>query len=141
MKLAPRRNQVLGRLAITRRSSTIVLSDEKKGASTFIYVDAVGPDAEAAGIKVGDMVTPKAVPTQKGFTYLFLTVLTDEGHRPLIEEPNIAAVVSDLDLREFLVQTESASRYVPFDSDEAAKPLGEATSRRDNGHAVAGAPV
>jgi hypothetical protein len=141
MKLAPRRNQVLGRLAICRRASTIVLTDEKKGTSTFIYVDAVGPDAEAAGIKVGDMITPKAVPTAKGFTYLFASIITDAGLRALIEEPNIAAVVSDLNLDDFNVQTESASQYVPFDSDEAAKSLGKAP-RQDNGHAaVAGAPV
>jgi hypothetical protein len=146
MKLEPRRNHVLGRFVIKRKLSTIVIPNEAAGVSKFIVVDAVGPDAEAAGIKVGDMITPKTVLSPKGgLAYLFSAIITDEGQRPLIEEPNIAAIVSDLNLNEFLVQTESGAKYVPFDSDEAAKPIGPLRKDRPKANheheAFAGAPV
>lgn len=144
MKHEPRHNYVLGRFVIGRRPSAVVLTNEAVGVSKFIVVDAVGPDAEAAGIKVGDIVTPKTVLSPKGgLAYLFSVIITDEGQRPLIEEQHIATVISDLNLEKFLVQTESGAKYVPFDSDEAAKSLGAVKRKTENGQkdAVAGAPA
>ena len=146
MKLAPRRDQILGRFAIERRQSAVTLTDESKGVAKFIFVDAVGPEAEAAGIKVGDMLAPRAVLTAKGFSYPMTAVVTYKGVRALIREQDVAATVPDLDLEEFSVQTDSLSSYVPFDSDQAAQSIGVGhkaapESGRNGGGAVAGAPV
>lgn len=61
MKLVPKRDQMIGRLLITKMESTIVVPDATKGVTKMILIQAVGPDAEAAGYKPGDIVIPNSI--------------------------------------------------------------------------------
>jgi hypothetical protein len=117
VKLIPRHNQVIGRIVIKRVLSSIVRPDETKGTTKFVLVDAVGPGAAAAGVRVGAVVLPK----------MMSNIVLDGGviFRPLVDEENIAATLTDLDLSEFAVQTDSGAEYVPLDSPRAARSLAE----------------
>lgn len=118
MKLVPRHNQIIGRIVIKRSRTTILRPDETKNISKFVLVDAVGLEAAAAGIKVGDVILPTNIAN------IFLDGGTN--FRPLVEEKNVAAVVRDFDLAgEFIVQSESGARFVGFDHEEAAKSMAE----------------
>lgn len=115
MKFVPRHSQIIGRMVIKRPSSKIIRPDEKK-ITKFVLVDAVGSDAVASGIRVGDLVVPVA-----------LIGIMPEGegsYRPMVEEKNIAFFVTDIPPEELLVQTDSGMKYVPFDSEEAAQSFG-----------------
>jgi hypothetical protein len=121
MKFVPRHSQIIGRMVIKRPSSKIVLPDEKK-ITKFVLVDAVGSDAAMSGIRVGDLVIPIA-----------LVGIKPEGegsYRPMVEEKNIAFFVTDVLPEELLVQTDSGTRYVPFDSEEAAQSFGAPPTER-----------
>lgn len=61
MRLEPLRNWIIGRIAITKVSSAIVLSDVTKNVTKFILIDEVSPEAEQAGFKPGDLVMPEAM--------------------------------------------------------------------------------
>ena len=115
MKFEPRHNQIIGRLVIKRSSSSIIRPDETK-VTKFILVDAVGTEAEAKGIKVGDLVLPKRVSN----------ILLDSGaiFRPTLEEPDIIFFVRDIKQEQLLVQVNAGTSFVAFSSPEAAESLG-----------------
>ena len=60
MKFVPRHSQAIGRVVVKRILSTIIRPDETKNTTKFVLIDGVGPDAAAAGIKVGDIVLVEA---------------------------------------------------------------------------------
>lgn len=117
MKLIPRSNQVIGRVVIKRRVSTIVRPDETRETTKFVLIDALGASVAAKGFKVGDVILPTAMANIK----------FDGGasFRPIVHEDNIAAVLADVTLDELAVQTESGSEYVPLDSPKAAQSIAE----------------
>lgn len=118
MKFVPRRNQVIGRVVIRRSLvSTIVLVDESK-VTKFILIDAVGSEAAANGVKVGDVIVPLTINN----------IMLNNGFRPVLDEKNIAFFVTDIAPGELMVQTDSGSKYVPLDADDAAQSLGAAPS-------------
>jgi hypothetical protein len=121
VKFAPRHSQIVGRMVIKRSDSKIIRTDETK-VTKFVIVDAVGAEAAAAGIKVGDVVVATKL------NHMFF----DAGmrFRPLIDEKDIACFVTDLQPGELLVQTENGAQYVLFDSPDAAQPLGTQLSER-----------
>ena len=114
MKFAPRRNQIIGRAVIKRKFAAILRPNETDGITKFVLVDAVGVDAAAKGIKVGDVIVPLKVGN----------IVMDGAFRPVVEEENAGLFVTELSPGELLVQTENGSRYVPFDSEDAAVSLG-----------------
>lgn len=63
MKLVPKRDQMLGRLLITKLDSAIIAPDATRGVSKMILVQAVGAGAAAEGYKVGDLVVPRQIGT------------------------------------------------------------------------------
>ena len=81
MKLKPLQKWVIGRIAITRVSSTIVLSDATKNVTKFALIEAVSPEAEAAGFKIGDLVMAKTMHNifLKGGSYHRVTFPIDEA--------------------------------------------------------------
>ncbi len=121
MKFVPRRNQAVGRVVTKRLLSFIVRPDETKNTTKFVLIDAVGAGAEAAGIKVGDIVLPGKMGN----------IMLDGGasFRPIVDEEDIRAFVTDVTLAELVVQTDNASVFVPFDDKDAAKPLGDIGER------------
>jgi hypothetical protein len=116
----PRHGQAVGRVvikAVSAVSATIVRPDESKGTTKLVLLDAVGPDLEEKGLKVGDVVLPSKVSS----------VVMDGGasFRPVVHEQDILLVVRDwTSLNEFRVQTESGAEYVAFDHPKAAPSLG-----------------
>lgn len=102
-------------MVIKRSDSKIIRVDETK-VTKLVLVDAAGPGAIAAGIKVGDIVLGKKINN----------MVFDAGaiFRPLIEEPEIACFARELTPGELLMQTENGQSYVPFDSPDAAQSLG-----------------
>ena len=117
MKFEPRRGQAVGRIVVRPTHSSILRPDETKNLTKFILLDAVGPDLEAKGLKVGDIVMPTAISG----------IMMDNGasFRPMASDENIALVIRDWSsLDEFHVQTESGAQYVPFTDPRAAKSLG-----------------
>ena len=122
MKFLPRHNQIVGRMVMKRMLTSIVRPDETRGTTKFVLIDAVGPGAAAAGLKVGDVVVPSSMSH----------VVLDGGvsFRPLIEEANVALIVTDVSLDELVVQSDGGSQYVPFDDAIAAKSLGEQPADR-----------
>jgi hypothetical protein len=116
VKFIPRHNQIIGRIVIKRMLSTIVRPDETKNTTKFVLVDAVGPDAAAAGLKIGDVVLPNVM------SNIFL----DGGavYRPLVDEKSVACVVADVTLDELAVQNDGATKFVTLDDPEAAQSLG-----------------
>lgn len=74
MKLVPKRDQILGRLLITKLDSPIVVADATKGVTKMLLVLAVGADAAEEGYKVGDLVIPRAIgnmPLRGGSRYTY----------------------------------------------------------------------
>ncbi len=129
MKFIPRRNQAMGRIVIKRVLSSIVRPDETRDTTKFVLIDGVGADAQAAGIKVGDIVL---VSQLNNF-------ILDGGalYRPIINEKDIMFVVADLG--ELAVQTENGRQYVPFGSKDAARSICEDEIPSANG-AISAAP-
>lgn len=117
MKLIPRGKQVIGRMVIKRVLSSIVRPDETRRTTKFMLVDAVGPDAAAKGVRVGDVV----------LTTTFSNISLDGGVylRPIVDEDSIAATLTDVAPGELFVQTDGGTEYVAFDSPKAAKSLAE----------------
>lgn len=116
MKFIPRHNQAIGRIVIKRMLESIVRPNETKDTTKFILIDAVGPGAEAAGIKKGDVVLPVA-----------MGVIMLDGQvsiRPTVEEDKIGFFVVDVGPEDLAIQTENGRDYVPFNDPRAAKPLG-----------------
>lgn len=135
MKLVARRNEIIGRLIQEKPSSSIVRPDETKGVTKYVLVDSVGPDAAAAGIKIGHVVLSRMIHDiwiDGGF-----------GFRPLVMEPNAAAVWEDARPEDMLIQVNSGKQYVPLDHPEAAKPIAGPAQGPSNGHHdhVSGAPA
>lgn len=117
MKFVARNSQIFGRLVMKRVLSAIVRPDETKNTTKFVLVDAIGPDAAAKGIKIGDLVVPTSIST----------IVLDGGAlaRAFLKEEHAAFILTDMDVKkDFLVQVENASEYVPFDSETAARSLG-----------------
>ena len=111
MKFSPRGNMIMGRMTIRKQESSIILTDEAR-VTKFILVDAVGPDAAAKGVKVGDLVVAKALGN----------IVMDAGtlYIPICEEPNIVFFVEEVEQGQLLVQNKTGKRFVAFDSDDAA---------------------
>lgn len=110
MKFTPRYAHIIGRMVIQKDASLIVRDQTK--VSKFVIVDAVGDGVN--GIKPGDMVLP----------VMLGNIILNDGFRPYLEEKNIAFLVTDVSLSDLLIQTHNGSKYVPFDSPEAAYPMG-----------------
>lgn len=121
MKFVPRRNQAIGRIVVKRIYSSIVRPDETKNTTKLVLIDAVGAVAAAAGIKVGDIVLPGKMGN----------ILLDGGasFRPLVDEEDIRAWVTDVTLADLVVQTDNGSGFVAFDAKDAAQPLGDISER------------
>ncbi len=120
MKFVPRHTQVVGRIVVKKRaSSQIVRPDETKGITKFVLIDALGPEAEASGLKVGDIVLPQQISN----------VVLEGGtsFRPMFDEREIKLLVRELDSSEMMIQTDNAANFVPYDSPDAAKSLGAST--------------
>lgn len=113
MKFVPRKTQIIGRMVIRRSASAIIRVAQEK-VTKFVLVDAVGSDAAAKGIKVGDIVLPKALGN----------IIMSEGFRPWLEEENVGFFVTDVSPEDLVIQTDNGTDFVPFDSPHAAKPLG-----------------
>lgn len=116
MKFVPQHDQIIGRMVIKKVLSRIVRPDETKNTTKFVLVDAIGTGI--VGIKVGDVVVPKALGN----------IVLDQGtiYRPWLEKSGVLFLVTDVDIkRDLVVQNEDGSKYVGFDSPEAAQPLGE----------------
>lgn len=81
MKLIPLQKWVIGRIAITKVSDTIVLSDATRNVTKFALIEAVSPEAAAAGFKPGDLVMAKTMHNifLKGGTYHRVTFPIDEA--------------------------------------------------------------
>ena len=121
MKFVPRRNQAIGRIVVKRILSHIIRPDETKNTTKMVLIDAVGAGAAAAGIKVGDIVLPGKMGN----------ILLDGGasFRPLLDEEDIRAWVTDVSLADLVVQTDNGSGFVAFDAKDAAQPLGNIGER------------
>lgn len=80
IELEPLKNWVIGRIAITKASETIVISDVSRGVSKFILIDEVSEEAEKAGFKPGQLVLPRAMNNifLKGGSYHRATCSIDE---------------------------------------------------------------
>jgi hypothetical protein len=132
VKFVPRSSQLIGRMTIRKSESKIVRLDESK-VTKYILVDAVGPKAAEAGIKVGDLVLVVSI----------RHIVQDAGmvFIPFADEKDVVLFATDVTREELLVQTPSGKEFVPFDSLEAATSFG--ATQRTNGatDAVAGAPV
>jgi hypothetical protein len=94
MKLEPLNGWVIGRVAITKASSTIVLADVTKNVTKFALLEEVSPEAERAGFKPGDLVMAKVMHNifLKGGGYHRVTFPLDEA----------VCRVRDVPLSEFL---------------------------------------
>jgi hypothetical protein len=106
---------------VKRLLSFIVRPDETRNTTKFVLIDAVGAGAEAAGIRVGDVVLPSKMGN----------IQLDGGtsFRPLLDEEDIRAFIADVPLTDFVVQNDSGSEFVAFDHKDAAKPLGDIGER------------
>lgn len=115
MKFVPKHDMAIGRMVIKKSESQIIRVDETK-VTKFILVDAVGVDAAAAGIKVGDLIVVKALGN----------IVLDAGtvYLPVFEEKNVVFSVTDVEQKDLLVQTSRGDRFVPFDDEAAAKSFG-----------------
>jgi hypothetical protein len=97
VKLKPLQKWVIGRIAITKVSSTIIASDPTKNVTKFALIEAVSPEAEAAGFKVGDIVMAKTMHNifLKGGLYHRVTFPIDEA----------VCIAEDVPLDEFVDST------------------------------------
>lgn len=103
-------------MVIKRSFTKIIRPDETKNTTKFILIDAVGPGAAATGLKVGDVVVPTAI----------ISLVLDGGasFRPMLDEKNVAAIVTYESLDEFAIQTDNGSEFVSLDHGDAAKSFG-----------------
>lgn len=94
MRLEPRKDWVIGRIAITKVSSTLHVPDANRGVTKFVFLEEVSPDAERAGYRIGDLVLPKAMNNifLKGGTY----------HRATFSAEDIVCRVHDVPLDELV---------------------------------------
>lgn len=139
MKFVPRRNDIVGRYVLKQAPvDSLILrpGDPSKESTKFILVDAVGP--EAIGIKVGDIVLIDRV----------ATIQLDGGAicRAITKEPDCRMLIEDVDMSEFIVQTDRGNKFVPFDHPEAARPIGgraveHVSVKSDGQHEATGAPA
>ena len=127
MKFAPRRSQIIGRMLIEKSQSLIITIDETR-VTKYLLVDAVGVEAAAVGIKVGDVVVPKAVG--------HMILKNGTIYSPWIEEKDIGVFAKDWSLDDFLVQTHSGKQFVPFDSPEAMESLAWTSDVRETSQAA-----
>jgi len=81
VKLEPLKKWVIGRIAITRVSSTILAPDISKGVTKFVLLDEVSPEAAAEGYAPGDLVIAKTMHNifLKGGAYHRVTFPIDEA--------------------------------------------------------------
>lgn len=61
MTLEPLKNWIIGRIAITKVSDTIIVADVNKNVTKFILIEEVSPEAEKAGFKRGQLVMPESM--------------------------------------------------------------------------------
>ena len=94
MTLEPLQNWVVGRIAITKASDTIVVADVNSRVTKFLYIEGVSPEAEAKGFKPGQLVLPKAM------SNIFLRGGTDHHVGCLVDD--LLCRVRDVDLAEFV---------------------------------------
>lgn len=94
MRLEPLKNWVIGRIAITKVSSTIITPDVSKGVTKFALLEAVSDEAAKAGFKPGDLVMAKAMHNifLNGGSYHRVTFSIDEA----------VCVARDVPLEEFV---------------------------------------
>jgi hypothetical protein len=92
--LEPLQNWVIGRIAITKASDTIVVADVNSRVTKFIFIEAVSPEAEAKGFKPGQLVMPKAM------SNIFLKGGTD--HHVTCPVDDLICRVRDVPLEEFV---------------------------------------
>ncbi len=109
MKLVPLKKQIIGRLIITKTSESIIAPDPNTGVSKFVYVEAVSPEAEAEGYKVGDIVMPRHVGN------IFLR--GGRFHRVVFSIDDAICCVRDVPLTEFV---DGAGKPVEAIKEEAA---------------------
>jgi len=121
MKFIPRRNQAIGRIVVKRILTSIVRPDETKNTTKFVLIDAVGEGAFAAGLHVGDVVLASKMGN----------IQLDGGYsfRPIVDEEDVRAWVTDVSLADLVVQTDNGSGFVAFDAADAAKPLSDVSER------------
>ena len=115
MKFIPRNSQLIGRMTIKRSESRIIRTDETK-VTKYILVDAVGPDAAAKGIKVGDLVlviSLRHIVQDAGLVFI-----------PFADEKDVVLFATDIGPNELLVQTLNGKEFVAFDSPDAAPSFG-----------------
>lgn len=111
MKLIPCKNWVIGRVAITKMNSTIVAPDASRGVTKFALLDAVSPEAEAAGFKPGDLVMAKTMHN------IFLRGGVD--HRVTFPIDEAVCIARDAPLSEF-VGNDGKALEVAAEATEAA---------------------
>jgi len=56
MRPEPKNGWIIGRVAITKVSESIVLANQGKNVTRYTFIDYTSPEAEAAGYHVGDFV-------------------------------------------------------------------------------------
>jgi hypothetical protein len=106
MKLLPQPNQVLGRIAITKTQSDIIVStDPTKGVSKFLFVESVGE--EVKGIRPGDFVLPRIINN--------IWLRGGRLHRGVVPIDEIVCTVRDVPLSDFVDKDGK-----PFVADEEA---------------------
>ncbi len=112
MKFIPRATHIIGRTMIMKSDKKIILTDETK-QTKFVYVDAVGEAVK--DVKVGDLLVPRVVGNIQ---------LNNGVWCPFLEEQHVGFFVTDVNPDELLIQTANGQKYVPIESEDAARPLG-----------------
>lgn len=81
MKLKPLQKWVIGRIAVTKMSSSIITPDANKGVTKFVLLEVVSEEAAAAGYNPGDLVIAKSMHNifLKGGSYHRATFPIDEA--------------------------------------------------------------
>jgi hypothetical protein len=94
MRLEPKRDQVIGRVAITKLSERIIAPDATKNVTKFVLLEEISPEAEAKGYRRGDLVLPRAINSifLKGGAY----------HRAVFSIDEILCVVHDLSFEDLV---------------------------------------
>jgi hypothetical protein len=102
VKIVPKRNQVLGRIAdLTRSEGGIELpATDVRGVTIFVFVDAVGPDV--IGYRPGDIVVPEHV------KHIWLR--GGRYHRVIFKDEVIVAVIEDLPKDQFEIEGERSGQ-------------------------------
>jgi hypothetical protein len=138
MKFVPRHNDVVGRYLLAREPEESLIvrpGDGTQDTTKFLLIDAVGPEAEMNGLKVGDIVVVDKV----------WSIKLNGGAivRAHVPENNCREFADDVPLSTFVVQTDNGKKFVPFDHPEAAKAIGgkRTTGNGSAHHDVTGAPA